>query len=188
MSAQAAFAGVQIGAALFGGFQQRGAKRAEARGLEENGRLTLLEGEQQVTNTVHDERQAAGIDLAGLAESGVALGSGTAADLIRQSAIEREIEIGNIRAQAQGKAAQYYQAGADARAEGNAALIGGVLQAGAIGLNAAMGSGTQGKLDRQALKVRTAQLAPRSFGGHLTSYGAGGFVPPRLRVLPAPSF
>jgi hypothetical protein len=68
--------------------------------------------------------------------------------MIRQSAIEREIEIGNIRAQAHGKAQGYYQAGADARAEGNAALIGGVLQAGAAGLELRQQLGHPGQARR----------------------------------------
>lgn len=190
MSAGAGFAGLQIAGALVGGLMGRSSKNAEARADDENGRLSLLQGEQEITNTRHDERQVAGEDIAAVAESGMVVGTGTAADLIQQSALEREIEIGNIRAQATGKAQQYYTAGATARAEGNAALIGGILQAGAAGLQFAAGQHTQGKLDAQSARQRAFATGTTPGG---STPGSPFLNYPlinrrRLSVLPGPSF
>lgn len=178
MSAGAAFAGVQIAGALQGGMSDNSAARAEARGHDENARLTLLAGEQQATVTRHDERDAAGALIADMAGSGIAMGSGTALDLIRESALQREIEIGNIRAQAQGEARNHLQAGADARYAGKQALIGGIFNAAGAAVGYAASSSGQQRIAAIGARERA------TFGGR-RPYSTG--YRPRLRVLGPPS-
>jgi hypothetical protein len=164
MSAGAAFAGLQIAGSLLGGLSENSAARSEARALDENGRLALLEGEQQATQTAREERQVSGAAIAALAGSGVTVGTGSALDIIQQNAIEREVEIGNIRAQAQAENRNYRQAASDRRYAGRQALIGGIFEGIGTAVTYGMTKGTQGKLDAQAKKERASQ-EPRTSSG-----------------------
>lgn len=134
MSAGAAFAGVQILGTVLGGFEENSAARAEARVLDENGRLTRLAGEENIAAIIREERQVSGAAIAAMAGSATTVGTGTAADLIMQNALEREIEIGNLRAQAEGEARNYEQAAMDRRAAGKAALVNSLFEAVGVGL------------------------------------------------------
>lgn len=167
MSAGAAFAGLQIAGAVLGGLSENSAARAEARVLDENGRLALLEGEQQATQTAREERQVSGAAIAALAGNGVMVGTGSALDIIQQNAIEREVEIGNIRAQAQAENRNYRQAASDRRYAGRQALIGGIFEGVGTALSYGMDQGTQGKLDAQAKKERASQM-PRKISMNAT--------------------
>lgn len=158
MSAGAAFAGIEAGAALLGGILDRSTLRAQARVHEENARLSLLEGEEIIARTMREERQVSGAAIAAMAESGTRLGTGTAADIIRQNAIEREVEIGNIRAQAQGRARNEKQAAVDARRAGDDALIGGVISAAARVGSFAAQEDARKKVDAQLEAERKARL------------------------------
>ena len=162
MSAGAAFAGLQIAGAVLGGLSENSAARAEARVLDENGRLALLEGEQQATQTAREERQVSGAAIAALAGNGVMVGTGSALDIIQQNAIEREVEIGNIRAQAQAENRNYRQAASDRRYAGRQALIGGIFEGVGTAVSYGMDQGTQGKLDAQADKERASQMPRRT--------------------------
>jgi hypothetical protein len=190
MSAGAAFAGMQIAGALLGGMEERGVRRAEARVHDENGRLSLLEGEQAAQLTRHDERQAAGAAIAAMAESGAALGTGTPLDLIRQSALEREIEIGNIRAQAAGEARTHRQAAADARYAGKAAMVRGIFDAVGAGVGYAADAGGAARLKAIGTRERASlQRQPASATeARLLGLPSSAWPQrPRMRVIGPPS-
>lgn len=147
MSAAAGAAGLQIASALLGGFEENATARRDARTLDENARLTRLAGEEQIAATIREERQVSGAAIAAMAGGSAAIGTGTAADIIMQNAVEREVEIGNLRAQAEGEARNYEQAAADRRAAGRAALVRGAFDAAGLGLQAY--AGAQARSTRQ---------------------------------------
>lgn len=111
--------------------------RTAARVDEENARLSLLAGEQEVGQTLRDERQLAGDALSAMAGSGVMIGSGSPADIIMESARQREREIIARRGQARGEQRNYLQASKDKRAAGRNALIQGAFAAVSTALNGA---------------------------------------------------
>lgn len=162
MSAGAAFAGIQIAGAVLGGLQANSAARAEARGLDESGRLELLAGEQEAATTLREERQVSGEAIAAMAGGSTMVGTGTALDIIRQNAIEREVEIGNIRAQARARDRDYRQAAIDRRHQGRQALIGSLFDAAGKAASYAIDRGTQGKVDAQAARERESRLPTSS--------------------------
>lgn len=158
MSAGDGFAGLDIASGLIAGLLDRSALRAEARVHEENARLALLEGEELVARTMREERQVSGRAIAAIAGSGVQVGSGTAADIIRQNAIEREVEIGNLRTRAQGAARNSRQRAVDARFAGDSALIGSFVEAGARVVSYAAQRDARDRVQKQAESERAARL------------------------------
>lgn len=158
MSAGDGFAGVEAAGMLLGGLLERSSARAQARVLEENARLSLLEGEEAIAQTLRQERQVSGAAVAAMAGSGARVGTGTAADIIRQNGLEREIEIGNIRAQAQGQARNQIQAAEDLKASGDHALFGALAQAGTHMLSYKAQVESRATLDAQVAKERAARL------------------------------
>jgi len=120
---------LQAGSKILGGFQQAKGPRAAAAVDEQNAQLTLLDGEQQVLQTRRDERQQAGDMIAMQGGSGIEIGSGSAGDLIAESAYQRELEILNIRTKATRQANNLYQDAADKRAAARAAILNGVFGA-----------------------------------------------------------
>lgn len=120
---------MSVAGPILGGIEKNNAAKAGAKIDEENARLGLLSGEQQALQTRRDERMQAGDMIASQAGSGIELGSGSAADVIAQSAYQRELEILNIRTGATRQANNLYQAAADKRAAGKAAIINGIFGA-----------------------------------------------------------
>ena len=164
MSAGAAFAGADAAATFMGGLLDRSRLRAEARVHTENARLDLLQGEEVIARTMREERQVSGAALAAMAGTGVRVGTGTSADIIRQNALEREIEVGNLRAQAQGASRNNLQAAADARAAGNDALIGATIGAASRIASYASQRDSQAKVDAAVDAERAARLAEIKVG------------------------
>lgn len=163
-------AGLQMVGTVMGAVDQASALRRQARADRENARRTELQGEIDVLQTRKDERAASGDAIAAMASSGFALGTGSAADLIRQNAIEREVEIGNIRYQANQDATSLRQQAADKKRAARSAIIGGVLNAASQGASAAAGIQRQGRIDAQTEAERTSRL-PRTSTG-LRSYNS----------------
>lgn len=122
---------------VIGGIQKNSAARAAATVDDQNAQLSLLDGEQQALQTRRDERQQAGDMIAQQGGSGIEIGSGTAGDLIAESAYQRELEILNIRTKATRQANNLYQDAADKRAAGKAAIINGVFGAAASAISGA---------------------------------------------------
>jgi hypothetical protein len=149
MSAGAAFMAVQVVGSVLGGFMEGDALDRQAGVHDENARLALLSGEEQAALSYRDERQVSGEAMAAIGQSGVAVGTGSAAELIHQNAISREVEIANIRNRARGEARNHKIAAGDSRRAATAARIGGIFG----GASAALGY----EMDRQTQSRERAQ-------------------------------
>lgn len=131
--------------------------RAAARADEENARLAVLSGEQDVGQIMRDERDQAGEALAMMAGSGLMVGTGSARDVIEESARQRDRDIRIRRRQAQGERRNYQQAAADKRAAGRNALIAGAFGGVANALAGANAQRNQRLGSAQADKERRSQ-------------------------------
>ena len=155
-----AFAAMQSLSALAGGFSEASAMDANADVLDENARQTTLLGEQEAAQTYRDERQVSGAAIAAMAESGTAVGTGTAVDIIRQNAIEAEVEVGNIRARRGAEARDYRQQAVDLRHAAGGARIGAVFGALSPALDYAVTADARKRLDAQR-DIERASRQPR---------------------------
>lgn len=176
--------GMSVVGKLAGGVEANRAARANAAIDEQNALLTLLGGEQESLQTRKDERMQAGDMLAAMGGGGLEIGSGSAADVIAESAYQRELEILNIRTKAAGDANNLYQAARDKRAAGKSALIQSVFSAGA--------SAISGISDIRAARVASAQTAKEQGyilgGGNQANLVAGEHPPrvPQMRLKSRP--
>lgn len=117
---------------LISGMEERSALQRSAAIDRENANRTLTQGELDAWQTQREARLAQGAGLAQAAADGNPVGTGTILDLVEQAALEREMEIGNLRARARGEAANLH-ASADAKSgAAGMALFKGVL-GGALG-------------------------------------------------------
>lgn len=155
---------LQMVGTVMGAVDQASQLRRSARADRENARRTELQGEIDVLQTRRDERGISGDAIAAMASSGFGLGTGSAADLIRQNAIEREVEIGNIRYAANQEATGLRQQAADKKRAARSAIIGGVLQAGAQGAQGYERITGQQRLDTQSQRERESRLPRTSTG------------------------
>ena len=113
---------MQASAQIIGGIEANRAAKGQARVDTENARLSILDGEQEALQTRRDERMQTGALIAAMGGDGVQLGSGSAADVIAESAYQRELEILNLRSKATAQANNLYQSATDKRAAGKSAL------------------------------------------------------------------
>lgn len=141
---------MSVAGKVMGGIEENNAYRAQARVDEENARIGLLEGEQGALQTRKDERQQAGDMIAAMGGSGIALGSGSAADVIAESAYQRELEILNIRTRATHQANNLSQSAEDKRKAGKAALVRSLFSAASTALSGVSDMKKQSALSNQA--------------------------------------
>lgn len=170
---------LQAGGQIYGGMAARSQASAQARADEENARLALLAGEQDNWNILRAERRAAGDAMTEMAGSGIAVGTGSAADVIAASAAQAELEIANRRAQARAEEANYMASAAANRSAGKAALIGGLFGAASSVIGGAAAMRNQQKLRLQGQWERSIAAS----GGRPPSrimrpgFTGGGFNP-----------
>jgi hypothetical protein len=74
-----------------------------------------------------EARRTMGRQLLAQGGSGFQIGTGSALDELRESAIEREIDLATVRRQSEMKAKGFIQQGDLARAQGKSAMIGGFI-------------------------------------------------------------
>ncbi|QNQ09246.1 hypothetical protein [Sphingomonas alpina] len=159
-----------VGGKVFGAISEKNALYDASKVDDANALGSLLEGEQQALQTRRDERMQAGDMIAAMGGAGIELGSGSAGDVIAQSAYQRELEILNIRTRATRQANSFYQQAADKRKAGRNALIGGMF--------GAVASAVGGASDMRAGRTASAQAgAERS-----ASLGGGAQAVPQMRV------
>lgn len=156
--------GLQMVGSIMGGIDEAKQLRRSARADRENARRTELQGEYDVLQTIRDERAVSGDAIAAMASSGFALGTGSAADLIRQNAVEREMDILNIRYAANQDATNLRTQAADKKRAARGAIISGVLNAASQGAQGASAIKSQGRLDAQVIVERQSRL-PRTSSG-----------------------
>lgn len=165
--------GMQVAGTAAGGISANKDARAAARVDDENARLNVLTGEQEALQTRRDERSMAGDMIAAMAGGGTLL-DGSNADLVAQSAYQREVEIFNIRSQRSAEARNLQQSAKDKRRAGKNALIGAGFSAvstalsGAADIRANRLSSAQGSRERSAtlsgaikMPSSTGNKAPR---------------------------
>lgn len=162
---------LQMVGTVMGAVDQASALKRQARADRENARRTELQGEIDVLQTRRDERAITGDAISAMASSGFALGTGSAADLIRQNGLERESEILNIRYAANQEATGLRSQAADKKRAARSAIIGGVLNAAAQGAQGYAGITNQGRIDAQADRERQSRL-PRTSSGLVQPNGA----------------
>jgi len=172
--AMAASTALQMVGTVMGAVGEADQLKASARADRENARRGELQGELQVLQTIRDERQASGEAIAAMAGSGVAIGTGTAADLIRQNAVEREMEILNIRYSAGQEAANLRASAANKKSAAKSAIVQGVISAVAQGAQGYANISNMNKADAQAQKERDSRL-PRKTGGGGSVGSSGPF-------------
>ncbi|HEX5213318.1 MAG TPA: hypothetical protein VFW22_16455 [Pseudolabrys sp.] len=153
-------AGLQIGQGLI---ENQGYREQAAR-YEENARQSLLAGALQETQIRHQERAVSGQAIVAQAENGVAIGSGSALDLLAQNAVNREVAVLNTRYSADAQAYGYRTKAADARSAGQRAIIGSVISAGTQVLTG---------MRQDARQAQIAQ-AQRDYPGGLQLPGVAG--------------
>jgi hypothetical protein len=105
--------------------------QANAAAAKQNARQAELEGVAQEQEVRRAARMAMGQQVGAQAESGFQIGTGTALDSLRESAVNAEMDILNVRRKAQSAAAQQRQQAKAAKMEGVSALVGGLTGAAA---------------------------------------------------------
>lgn len=155
---------LSVAGTVAGGIEANNAARANARVSEENARLSLLAGEQEAMQTRREERRMAGAMIAAMGGGGAEMGTGTAYDLVMESANQREMEIYGLRTKAAGEARNLMQKAADQRRAGRAALVGSLFSAASSAIGGVGDIKRQRKLDAQVERERTSR-PPRMSGG-----------------------
>lgn len=150
---------------LVQGEQANKAARASARVDDENARLSILSGEQDALQTAHDERMQAGAQLAAMAGDGVQIGSGSAADLLAESAYQGSLEQFNIRTRAVRQSRNLSQQAADKRTAGRNALIGSMFGVAAGALQGVSNLRAQRAMDTGIANSRMPVPRPQIMGG-----------------------
>lgn len=130
--------------------------RAAARADEENGRLSRLSGEYDVAAIMREERDAAGEAIA--LGGGALLQTGSFADVIAESARQRDRDIAIRRKQAEYEDRNYRQAADDKRAAGRNAIIAGVFSGAANAVAGANANRNAGKVAAQQTRETRIRL------------------------------
>lgn len=131
----------------------------------ENGRLSILAGEQEVTGILDEERMAAGASLADQGGTGLQIG-GSITTLIEQSALKAEQHAAAVRQRAFGEAKNYNARGDEAIRAGKGALVGAMFSAvsgalaGASDLRASRLSQAQAGRERSVRLGNSSSLMP----------------------------
>ena len=158
---------MQVGGTLIGASEEAGALRRGRDADYENARRSVLQGEYEAMDVRRDERAAAGDLIAGQAGGGFAMGSGSAADLIAQSAYHRELDILNIRRSATGQANELISAGNEKGKAARGAMIAGLFGAasqalgGISNINSAKRSDSIRANERSSLSSGAIKVRPR---------------------------
>lgn len=168
---------------LVGGIEEHGALKAGARADLENARLTTLQGELDAQDTRREERLAAGAGLAMAAAGGEAIGTGTIADLFEQSALNREMDIANLRVQAAGEARNLTNAAKAKRKAAKFALLKGVIGAGAAVAGGINDSKNNKALSAASARDRASQAGPLGRGASASTVGITRDGPFRRRPI-----
>jgi hypothetical protein len=140
------------------GLQERSSLRGQADAIDENARIEETQGGYDAVQALRESRMQEGADISAAAASGTGL-TGSVADVLFQSAVERQMEAMGIRAEA-GMRARSLRAEATAkRKAGDQALFGGVLRAGASAIG-----GVSAQRDQAALggAMKNGRLVQKS--------------------------
>jgi hypothetical protein len=177
VSASTALIGSQAFQSIAGGISANNQSRAQARALDENARLTDLQGEYDVLSALRKSRMEDGAMLAEAAAGGGGGGAGAGgsmADILYANAVQRQMEALNIRNAAANQARGLRAQASQARADGRAAIFNGVARAGA-----AVISGIENKRASDRLSVQAGrERAPIQPLGTIPVPRSSGLVEP----------
>lgn len=102
-----------------------------------NSSNTLNDGIEQGDRIRYAARQQMGRQAVSQGASGFQMGTGSALDALRESAINREIDLATVRRQSKTRADSFIQQGSLAYAQGKSAMIGGFISGAAHFMDAA---------------------------------------------------
>jgi len=143
---------------VFQGITQQNAYNAAAKVDDQNANNALTGGAFDQLDIEHKLRATQGEALAATAANGVAVGTGSALDLLRQNAVNAQMDILSRKYEATMTAKSYSDKAAGERKAAKGALFGGILNAGASILTGMQGIGDQSAesaaADRQYMAQR----------------------------------
>lgn len=163
------------GGQLYQGYAENKAQRKAARGDEENARLSLMDGEQQVGDVVRDARFEQGQVAASIGQ-GLLFG-GSVGEVLRESSLQAEMQIERVREAARGEARNYQQQAAERRKAGKGALIGAAFSALSTAVGGAANMRSASGVRLQSERELKARLGPRSGGSVPRSMVQLGVMP-----------
>jgi hypothetical protein len=169
---------LQAFSSVMGAVENFQAARAEARTLNENARRTDLDGAIQGQEMRRESRAAIGEQLAAGAASGVAIGTGSALDLIGESAQEAEFEILNLRRQAADQSANLRYQAKVTRRGATAALFRDLINTGSQAASGLSGAGDAAAISAARARER-ASVLPRESGTGIPLPGRNSIVQPQ---------
>lgn len=164
-----AMAGISTGLQAFGSASQgeaaHAAAQADAAVLEENARLANLDGAMEGEAIRRQARQVEGEAIARMGASGIALGTGSALEWLRESAYEAEYDVLQRRYEAAARARGSRLEAASRRRAGKDARTAGYLGAAASIITGASDFYAQTKAGEQAERGRAARRPPAPMSG-----------------------
>lgn len=134
-------------APVLGGMAANQSGKYTRKVMEGNARAANADEAANRERIDYSARVQMGRQLVDQANSGFQVGTGSPVDALRESAINRELDILTSRRRGEAKALGYRQQGNLARAQGKAALVGGIISGAATLMNdavAAFGGGAGG--------------------------------------------
>jgi hypothetical protein len=184
--------GMMVAGQMVGAMGEHDGLRAGAKADEANANRAELEGALEAEAIARAERAASGEALAAVGANRAGVGTGSALDLLRQNAIEREYSILSRRYSASTEAAGLRAAAAQKRQAAKFALFGGAMRAGAQALTGMSDARGAAQLAKSNAAVRAsrlpggqklpvpARLVPQSDTGWSDRMGAPGWLTPTV--------
>lgn len=123
--------------AIASGMAANAAGKYTRKVMRVNAANALNDGMEQGERIRTAARLQMGRQLVSQGGSGFQMGTGSALDALRESAINREVDLATTRRQSEMKAAGFTQQGNLARAQGKSAMIGGFISGAASFMDAA---------------------------------------------------
>lgn len=136
-AAQSGGAVMQGVGSIMGGIAANRAGKFTRKAMRVNERNAYGDGEEQASRIRDAARIEMGRQMVAQGASGFQMGTGSPLDALRESAINREVDLATIRRQTKMKGDGFVQQGEQARAEGKSALIGGIMSGAASFMDAA---------------------------------------------------
>lgn len=158
MAASTAIIGLQVASSLMSGGGQMSQANAEAATLRENARLTELQGNNDAFAMMREQRMEDGAMAVANAGAGVGAGSGSIGDILYANARARWESALNITANAKAQGDAMRSQAKQIKKAGQAAMVGGIMQAGASVLGGMAKEDAYNKTQAAISKNRKIQL------------------------------
>jgi hypothetical protein len=175
--------GLTVASSLFEGYGQMKADNAAAKADLANAHNAEMQGAFEIEAIRRKERAVSGEAVAAMAGNGVSIGTGSALDLLRQNAVDREMDILGTRYNAVSQANSYRERAKQEKRAGKFALFGGVLRAGASALTGVSSLQTANAVSASNSMLRGVQAGggqalpiPAGLGFAPTTIGTPGYV------------